>query len=319
MRAVFMLILLSGAWVAAAGAQAPDAAAPADADTAWTGWKRSADVALTFNQSAYSDSWAGQESAAISWTWTADLVAERQLSPSFNWKNTLKLAFGQTHQEAEPESAGGSRRWKPPQKSTDRVFFETLLRATLGGFVDPFVGVTAETQFYDPAVLVVADGPDSTAARFLHPLLLTESAGIGRTLVKNERAELYSRFGFAVRERFEREVRSFDPERFESRTTTDGGLEWVTDYTQSLGTDLKYVTKLRVFEALFNSRSDELEGLPGEDDWKTPDAAWENTLSAAVAKYIQVSLFFELLYDKEIDERGRLRETLGLGLAYKLF
>ncbi len=92
------------------------------------------------------------------------------------------------------------------------------------------------------------------------------------------------------------------------------------------GGDLKYVTKLRVFQALFNSESDDLEQLAADlgdpdlaDTWKTADVAWEHTLSASVAKYIQVSLFAELLYDKEVDVRGRFREILGLGVSYKMF
>jgi hypothetical protein len=286
------------------------------------GWQKTADLGLNFNQSSYSNSWAGSETAAISWTMNANLGAEKQLSPKLNWRNTLKLSFGQTHQEARSQVAGTDkirRTWLAPEKSTDRIFFETLGRATLGYLVDPFVGVTLESQFYDPAVSPVENGHSVTIRRFVHPMLITESAGIGRTITKNERTEFYSRLGFAVRERLTREVVSFDPKRLKGASTTDGGLEWVTDYTRTFGTSLKWVSKLRAFKAFFNSESDDLKGLPNADYWKTTDVGWENTLSASVAKYVQVSLFFELLYDKEIDLRGRFRETLGLGVAYKLF
>ncbi|MBM3318260.1 MAG: DUF3078 domain-containing protein [Candidatus Eisenbacteria bacterium] len=306
---IVCLIVLSAA---AAWAEEPAA----------TGWKKAADLGINFNQSAYSNSWAGQENAAIHWTWVANLDAERQLSPSFNWRNALKLSFGQTHREARTVGDDGrvERAWESPEKSTDRIFFETLLRATLGYLVDPFAGVTFESQFYDPADSLVAGGPDVRVTRAVHPILLTESAGVGRTLVKDDRAELYSRLGFALRQRLQRDVVSFEPKAFSSRTTTDGGLEWVTDYAQTFGGGgLKYISKLRVFQAFFHSQKDELRGLPEEDYWRTPDVAWENTLSASVAKYVQVSLFLELLYDKEIDLRGRFREILGLGLAYKLF
>lgn len=324
------LACLSGGLFAAALAEDPARAAEgtAAADTtkapAMTGWKKAADLGLNFNQSSYSDSWAGKENAAISWAWIANLEAERQLSPTFNWKNTLKLSFGQTHQESRAKSAQGAveRRWMSPEKSSDRIFFESLLRASLGLLVDPFAGLTFESQFYDPADSLVADGPDVTVARMIHPILLTESVGVGRTLSKAEHRELYSRLGFAVRQRLERGVVTYRPEKLESHTTTDGGLEWVTDFTQTFGGgDLKYVSKLRVFEALFNSAKDDVDvaGTPAEDYWKTPDVGWENALSASVAKYVQVSLFFELLYDKEIDLRGRFREILGLGLSYKLF
>jgi hypothetical protein len=298
--------------------------AGASADTLMTGWKTAADLGLNFNQSSYSNSWAGTENAAISWTLAANGEAERQLSRKFNWKNTLKLAFGETHQEARVQAGDQTtrditRHWLSPEKSSDRIFFETLLRATLGYFVDPFASVTFESQFYDPATLVVEDEPDLTVKRFINPITLTESAGVGRTLMKNEDSEIFTRLGFALRETFSRQVVQFMPEKLLTETTTYGGLEWVTDCTQTLGKDLKYVSKLRVFEALFNSRADDLKGLEEEDYWKSPDVAWENTISASVAKYIQTSLFFEVLYDKEIDLRGRFREVLGLGLSYKLF
>ena len=66
---------------------------------------------------------------------------------------------------------------------------------------------------------------------------------------------------------------------------------------------------------MFFSESDEA----GTDDWKAIDVNWENRVSAAVAKYVTVSLYLQLLYDKETDTRGRFKETLALGLTYKLF
>jgi len=56
-----------------------------------------------------------------------------------------------------------------------------------------------------------------------------------------------------------------------------------------------------------------------EDGWKTADIAWENTFSAAISTYIQVSLYTELQYDKEIPKAGRFKETLALDLTYKVF
>jgi hypothetical protein len=312
---VWSVVLIGGLVLGAApGAQDKAPAAPV------TGWQKTADLGLNLNQSSYSNSWSGAETAAISWTLNANLGAEKQLSPKLNWRNTLKLSFGQTHRETRSQSADKVQRsWMAPEKSTDRIFFETLGRATLGYLVDPFVGVTVESQFCDPADSAVATGPAVTIQRYVHPMLITESAGVGRTISKNGRTEFYSRLGFAVRERLTRDVVRFDPRKLKSASTIDGGLEWVTDYTRTFGTSLKCVSKLRAFEAFFNSKQDDLKGLPNADYWKTPDVAWENTLSASVAKYIQVSLFFELLYDKEIDLRGRFRETLGFGLAYKLF
>lgn len=268
-------------------------------------WERAADLGLSMNQSSYSDSWAGGEYGSLNWTFNANFTAARSLSERLRSENTLKLSYGQNHGQYEDES--GQLAWASPEKSADRIFFESLFKFTLGKAADPYVALTAESQFYDASVPEVA--------RYLNPILLSESAGIGRTLLESENSKLFTRLGFAVRQHMSEDVLDVATGDTERNTVTDGGAEWVTDYERSWGEDMKFVSKLRVFQALFNSKSDELE----TDDWKTADLAWEGTLSASVAKYVQVNLFFELLYDREVDLRGRFREVLGLGLTYKMF
>ncbi len=273
-------------------------------------WKRAADLGLTFNQSSYSDSWTGGESGALTWAFTSNLSAEKALSSQFNWANTLKLTFGQTHTQAE--GATGKKEWQVPKKSADRIFLESLMRMTLGKLVDPFGSVTVESQFYDAS--------EPRFARYGNPVLINEAAGVGRMFVKNDLTEVFSRFGFGLRQNHDRRIVSVDPDRAHMTTSREGGLDWVTDFSHTFrGGQMKYVTKLRAFKALFSSRADATKGTPVEDYWQEPDVAWENTFSASISKYIQVSLFTELLYDKEVDLRGRFREVVGLGLAYKLF
>lgn len=308
MKLGMMASLWAGLMLAAGGATGIAIAQEEPA----TGWQTTADLSLNLNQASYSDSWDGDENGSIIWTAKANVMAEKALSEQFHWRNTLKLAFGQTHSEYVGDD--GKRKWESPEKSTDRIFFESLLRMTLGYFADPYAALTLDSQFYN----VHTNEADSaqTLNKVLDPITLTESVGLGRTILTNEQTELFSRLGFAMRQHLMKNVVSYDPEEVDSESTTDGGLEWVTDLAHTFGGgNLKYVSKLRVFQALFNSEEDDLP----TDDWKTADLAWENTFSANVAKYIQVSLFAELLYDKEIDERGRFRETLGLGLSYTLF
>jgi hypothetical protein len=52
--------------------------------------------------------------------------------------------------------------------------------------------------------------------------------------------------------------------------------------------------------------------------WPSVDINWENIFSASVTKYVVVNLYTQWLYDKQIDKRGRFKETLSLGLTYKL-
>ncbi len=288
-RRIKALIIVLALWTTAgvAGAEeAPD-----------QGWKKTADMGFNFNQSSYSDSWAGDELGAMNWTAVANLVAERNLSASANWKNDLKLSYGQTHQQQRDDA--GDKYWANPEKSSDRIFLESLLRFDLHRFIEPYAAATFESQFHD-----AADNP-------LSPATITESLGGGHQIMKDDRGEIFTRVGFALRQETAYRVAG----------KTSGGLEWVTDFDRKFGEDgdLKIVSKLRVFQAVFSSVSDDLQGLENEDYWKSPDVAWETTLSAAVTKLIQTSLFVEFLYDKEISRQGRYRQILGLGVTYKLF
>jgi len=257
-------------------------------------WEKSADLGLLFSQSSYSDEWAGDELGAMTWTFNADLVAEKNMSTSTNWKNTLKLKYGQTHQERETDSGKG---WAKPLKSTDRIFAESLMRFGVEHPITPYAALVLESQFHD--------GDNN----ILSPALLTESAGVGHELVKTEETELLSRVGLATRQRTAHGIES----------VSDMGLEWVTDLSHTFNETLKAVSKLRVFQAITSSAKDDLAGQPNQDDWKGTDVAWETTLSASVSKYIQTTLFFELLYDEEIVKKARYRELFGFGITYKLF
>jgi hypothetical protein len=177
--------------------------------------------------------------------------------------------------------------------------------------VDPYVGLRFESQFLDASV--------PSINRYLSPLKITESAGVARKFYKKDKDELFSRLGFAFRQIMTKVVVDTLNEVTETETTNDGGIESVTDLNYTLSQTLRFTSKLSLYKALFYSESDEVKGTPAEDYWKAIDVNWENKLSASVAKYVTVSLYTQILYDKQIDKRGRLKETLSLGITYKLF
>lgn len=271
------------------------------------GWKKSLDTDFTLTQNSYSDSWTGGEAGNISWVWNANGVFENQLSPKFNFKNTTKLSFGQTHIQDKD-----TKEWAKPEKSTDLIDIENLGRFTMGWVVDPYAAFRIESQFVD-ASDTIAD-----KKLYINPLRFTESVGASRQFYKTEKSEVLSRLGFAIRQNITKYVLDSDGNT-DSETTNDGGLESVTDLSMTLSDQLKYTSKLTLYRAFFYSESDSLKGLPNEDYWKAVDVNWENKVSASVAKYVTVSLYMQLLYDKEIDLRGRFKETLALGLTYKLY
>ncbi len=271
-------------------------------------WKLGADVGLNLNQTGYSDSWKGSEEGTLAWTATADFIAEKTFSPKFDWKNTLKMKYGQSHRQVLDEDTD-NRRWISPTTAADRIFLESLARMTLHKSVDPYLAVTFDSRFYD--------NRDRENRRYVNPFLMSETIGIIRTFAKTEQTEFVSRLGYGVRQDYD----AAGGTEFERpKTIYDSGLDWTTDFAHTFNSgNAKYVTKLRVFQAVTNSEADNLKGLENETYWKATDLAWEQTLSAAVTKLIQLTLFTELLYDKETDKRGRFWETIGLGVTYKLF
>lgn len=269
-------------------------------------WSKSFDTDFTLTQNSYSDSWTGGEAGNVSWVWNANGQFEKQASPKFKFRNTSKFSFGQTHVQNKE-----TKKWAKPTKSTDLIDIENLGLFTLHSYVDPFVGLRFESQFLD------ASAPGKNL--YINPKKITESAGVARQFYKKEKDEVFSRLGFAFRQIITEMVIDTLTKETNTETTNDGGLESVTDLKLTLSETLQFTSKLSLYKALFFSESDEFQGTPQADYWKAVDVNWENRLTAAVSKYITVSLYTQLLYDKQIDLRGRLKETLSLGITYKLF
>jgi hypothetical protein len=73
-----------------------------------------------------------------------------------------------------------------------------------------------------------------------------------------------------------------------------------------------FISRLSLFQALVNNQA------PDRDNtWKATDVNWDNTLRADISRILQMSLAWQLLYDKQIALGGRFQQTLTLGLAYK--
>lgn len=272
------------------------------------GWKYTSDASLSLAQGFYSDNWSGTELSNITWVANSNTSAEKQLSAILHDKTTLKLAFGQTH--TQKTDAEGDKYWAKPDKSTDKIDLESVLKFTLNTFVDPFLAARMQSQFLDLA----QESLDNT--RFVNPILFTETAGISRTIIKQENENLNSRLGFAFRQNVNRHtVKTIIPEEFETITTNDGGLEWVTEYNKLfLPSNVSYKSRLQVFQAIFNSKSDELN-----DDWKSPDLSWEHNLNTKLFSVVTAGLYLQFIFEKEQDNAVQVKETLGLGVAWQLF
>jgi hypothetical protein len=269
-------------------------------------WKKSVDLGLTVTQNSYSDSWTGGEAGNLSWVALANSVFEKKFSETINSKTTAKFSFGQTHSQDQE-----TKKWAKPTKSTDLIDIETLTRFTLKMWVDPYLAFRFESQFLDASVPKVK--------RYINPKKLTESGGVSRMFYKTEKDEILTRLGLALRQIISEEVVDTVMEKTEINSTTDGGIESVSDVRLTLSDKIFYTSKLSLYKAFFFSESDELKGTPEENYWKEVDVNWENSVSVSITKYVVVSLYTQLLYDKQISKKGRFKENLSLGVTYRLF
>ncbi len=263
-------------------------------------WEKSLDFSLNVTQNSYSDNWAGGEAGSFSWMTNLNSSAKKQLTSALNLSNSLKLSFGQTHQQDKD-----SKKWRKPFKSTDLVDFESVLRFTLNAWVDPYLAGRLESQFLDASV--------NEVKRYFNPIKLSESAGIAKVFYKKEKSEFLTRLGLGLRQYIQKEITDTSLAQTEVKTANDGGIESVTDFKMGLASGrINYTTKLTLFKAIFYSKKEELY-------WRWVDVNWENILSSSITKYLTVNLYIQFLYDKQIDKKGRFKETLALGLTYRLF
>jgi hypothetical protein len=269
-----------------------------------TPWQIDVDANITLTQNAYSESWIGSERGAISWASKLNFVAEKQVAPVFNHRNTLKLEFGQTKTQNDDDS------WGKLMKSTDLIDFESLQRFTLSGWVEPFIAVRLISQF--------VDGTDTSQSHYVNPLSIFESFGIARTLVAADAAKWNARLGGAVNQLITRYTFDETHTDYYTKTVNSAGLEFVTELKSKLRDGLlDYTLLLTLYEALVSSEAEKTDGTPRENFWRHPDINWENILSINLTKYVMINLTVQLLYDRELNASARVKEVLALGLTYK--
>ncbi len=269
-------------------------------------WNTNLVVDLTATQAAYSNSWTGGEVGSFNWVSNMNGAAERQFNDWFNFRSSLKLSYGQTYTQDQE-----TKDWSKPKKSTDLIDWDNVARLTVNQYVDPYAAFRLESQFLDASV--------EAKKRYLSPMRLTESAGLAhRFYKKGEDQHITSRLGLALREIITKEIVDSVTLATSNSTQTDGGLESVTDASLALSDKLQYTGKLTLYKAFYYSKKDSVAGTPQADYWKAIDVNWENIVTAQISKIIAVNFYTQLLYDKQISKKGRVKETLGIGFVFKM-
>jgi hypothetical protein len=305
-------------------------------------WYPKLETGLNLTQSSYSDNWKGGETGSVAWSAYMNGIAERQINPSLNWLNTMKLLYGQTRRQEL--DASGDRHWGDAEKSDDQIDLESMFRLTKGWAVDPYVSLRLETLFQD-----VTD-PFGRELWF-NPLTLKESVGVAKKFVDREDHQFLGRFGFTARENYRRFFVAAVGEETTSQNAWDSGAELVLDYMRAFNPQFSYTSRFSVYQPFSWSKNDALDALSADSldaagldrdikDYPTvADVDWQNTFSAKVTKVIAVQLYVELLYDKydntivpvlddsgaltnpgavdfAVRKKGQYKQTLGIGLVW---
>ncbi len=305
-------------------------------------WQNDVSVGLNVLQSSYSNNWNGGEKGSVNWTGNLDAKFEKQFSELTNWRNTLKLAYGQSHQQ--DRNTNNELYWQKPDKTDDIIDFESLLRWMPKSRWDPYVSFTFTSMFDD-----ISDVEGRSQA--FNPLTFKESAGISRPWVDTEDRTLMSRLGVA----YIQNSRSFflnpaPSTETISETSTELAAELITEYNVgALDGRVDWESKLIITMPFMYSGKSTFEedfdvvaaGLPEDvaDYTTTIDMDWENTFTANITSVISVKLFLRWVYDKydntvtpvveegvlvndsdvhnAIRLAGQFKQTMALGFTYK--
>jgi len=304
-------------------------------------WDKELTLGLKVLQSSYSDNWNSGEKGSIVWTGDVAARLEKQYSKNVNWRNTLKLVYGQT--TTQDRDAQGNLVWSKPDKTDDIIEVESILRRSAAGGWGPFAAFRFTTLFQD---LTDAEG----RALNLTPLTFSESLGASKLFVDEEHRRLLTRLGAAYKQNSRRFYPFAAPSlATQLATSAELAVEWVTEYrVGALDKRVDWDSKLTVSRPLIYSGKSVFEDgftsiavMPADIAayTTTTDIDWENTFTSQITKVISVKLYVRWVYDKYdntvkpvVDDTGKLtneadvlqavrragqfKQTLALGLGY---
>ena len=251
-------------------------------------WIPTAAAGLNVSQLALSN-WTqgGENSITYTFNGTGGLVYK---SIGWTFKNNLKFAYGRT-------KLGGT----DFRTNDNELYLESVISKDINWPVAPYFSNTVRTPLgigytYDT-------NPPKEIAAFFDPGYLSQSVGF--TYQKEKGFD--TRLGVAVQETFTRNNTQFsdDPatlkvEKFKAET----GIESVTNGEYVLAQNMLFKSNLRLF-----SRFKSL------DVW---DVRWDNSIIAKINDYLNTSLSYLLIYQKDQSLKAQMKEGLQLGLNYTI-
>lgn len=235
------------------------------------------------------DHWQGGGTNTRTWFLGANGTV-RRLTRRTDWATRIILDYG----EVNTEGLG-------VRKNLDKIFVESVLHLTNRNFLQPFLSASGQSQFargydYDHDPVVSVSG-------FADPLILTQTGGVGRVLVK----DCHLRLGAALRETFTRRhpQHSDDPAtpHLEKRRT-EGGLESVTSLDTRLNGTVTVKSRLELFL--------------GFEALDSVDVDWDNEVTVKAWGAVGLNYRFQLRYDEDVFAGLQARQLLGVGFNLDL-
>jgi Protein of unknown function (DUF3078) len=251
-------------------------------------WLPTAAAGLNISQLALSNWTQGGENS-ISWS-LLGTGGLKYKSTGWTFNNNLKIAYGRT-------KLGGS----DFKTNDNELYLESVISKNIDWAVDPYFSNTVRTPV--GVGYSYATDPPVEIAAFFDPGYLSQSVGLTYQKTKG----FDTRLGFAVQETFTRNHTQFsdDPETAKiEKFKADTGIESVTNAEYTLADNMLLKSSLRLF-----SRFKTL------DVW---DVRWDNSIVAKINDYLNTSLTYLIIYQKDQSLKTQMKEGLQLGLSYTI-
>lgn len=237
-----------------------------------------------------------QQDGTSNYTWLVTFDADVQGKWKVaNWRNLVDIDLGQTWTD------GLGKR-----KSSDRLFWESMLDFNMTEVLKPYIGNRFETQMiagYRYSEDEEGNEVKTAVSSFMDPAYETQVAGLA--YIPND---MFSqRIGFANRMTISNGygyADDADTEKFE-KLKDEPGLESVTEFKYNFSDVVGFHSRLWAFC--------NFEG------YKEIDGRWENLLTVMIAPLIELQVGFDMAYDLDQDEDAQIKNMVLFGITWRWF
>lgn len=262
-----------------------------------TTWKYSIKSGINFNQTSFSDNWAGGGVGSVALTSYLFATALYEKNKS-TWRNELQLQYGIIN-----------AREQDTRKTIDRVFFDSKYGYELGDHWNIYSSLSFLTQFA-PGYQFNDDDTRNQISDFMAPAFLTSSWGL--EYVPND--WFWLRIGpFSPRLTFVTDTTLYlnIPENYGVPIGEKVRYEWLAfqataELDKDIGDNLNIKTRYNLFANYEEFSLDKI------------DHFIEFLATSQVTKFIDVSLGINLIYDSDQDDDVQLSQLFGVGILYKV-